>query len=78
MIRLKDIKRENDCISAKYFPEGQNEWGFIKIGNDKKWIEGRKSAYDEDMDVYFYKAKRELERLLKEENIPSERIIMWY
>lgn len=79
MLRLKNIKRSNGIISSDYFPEGNDIGGTVSICvADGKVVEEQLSNMDVDFPLYFHHAVEGLRALMNKEDIPEEKIIMWY
>ena len=79
MLRLKNIVRNEDVISAQYIPENSVEIGFLRLRcSDGKVLESKKTSYDAIVAVYFQHAVNALLECMDEEKIPNEKLVMWY
>ena len=82
MLKLINIKRDKNFIEAEYLPEISNDPVYIKIDvNTGDIIESRHSKYEEpyeDVSECRIMAATELEKLISNETLPEEKIIMWY
>lgn len=79
MLKLKNIKRNNGLITANYDPESTGELGFISL--DLKTgdvVESKASKYDEDMPTHLQHGISALKKLIKEDTLPEEKLVMWY
>lgn len=74
MVTLKNITKTEDSIFADYYPEGRDIRGFMKIRlADEEIIEHQNVSSFAAAHV-----RRELIRLAKRENLPKEKILLWY
>ena len=74
MVILKNIKKTNNDISADYYPEGKEPKGFMRVRiSDNEVLEHKNVSSFAAVHV-----KRELSRLSKLENPPSEKTVIWY
>ena len=79
MLNLKNIKIDNGIISANYIPEDSEEVGFVSIDiKNGKVIDSVYTEYDGTLHAYFSHAVFALKKLIKEKEIPKERLVMWY
>ena len=79
MLRLKNIKRNNNLIMASYDPEATGELGFISLDlKTGEVVESRASKYDEDMPTHLHHGITALRKLIKEDMLPKEKLVMWY
>ena len=76
MLILKNIKKINGCISADYYPEGAEPHGSMKINIDTLEIEEHIRPPKSFMAPAH--AERELIRLSKLDNLPKEKIVLWF
>lgn len=79
MLKLKNIKRNNDLITANYDPEHTGELGFISL--DLKTgdvVESKASTYDADFPTHLNHAISALRKMISMEELPEERTVMWY
>ena len=80
MVRLKNIKFNNTFIECEIFPEDSITSGMLKVDiNSKKVVEYTLPDEYEWCTNHVGHAVRGLIELLEDiDNIPSERLIMWY
>ena len=79
MLKLKNIKKNNDIISAEYEPENSGVVGRIEIDmSSGKVIKSVVSEYDKELPVYINHAINGLKKLSSAKELPSEKTIMWY
>lgn len=74
MVLLKNIRRENNNISADYYPEGNSPKGFMKL----QIATGSILEHDNASGFAAAHVRTELQRLAKAKSIPSEKTVMWY
>lgn len=68
----------NGIIYADYFPENSEDAGTIAFDVKlKKVVEKRLSKMEQSFPLYFHKAQEWI-RSVKLDNLPKERILMWY
>lgn len=73
MVVLKDIKKTASDISADYYVEDAPPKGFMKIRiSDGEIIEHEDGGYGSAH------VKRELERLARLDDLPTEKTVFWY
>ncbi len=79
MVIIRNIKIDNDFVEFDYFPEDQEEKGYIKYNyKTDETIDKVPTSYDNSMD-YLGHAKVAISRLLKtNKDIPKEICEMWY
>lgn len=78
MIALKDIRKDDVTISAKYYPEGKPQGGYLCVRlRDGKVIEHTPDGnyYTDYPPVH---AKRRLIELAKLDVVPKESKAYWY
>lgn len=79
MLRLKNIKRENNFIEAYYTPEDKEEQGYIKIDiNTDVVVEKRLTNLDSEVATYFAMARNKLRTIKNDEDLPKNLLVMWY
>lgn len=79
MLRLQNVKREENSISAIYDPEDSGNVGFIKLSTETdKVIEAELSAYDEDMPIYIAHAVSALRAMVAMDINVESQTVMWY
>lgn len=71
---LKNIKKTNDSISADYYPEGKEPKGFMKIQTSDETVTEHENA---SMFAASH-VKKELKRMVKMDNPPKEKTLIWY
>lgn len=82
MLKLINIKKNNNYIEADYLPEDSMDMGYVKVDiRTEEIIESRHSKYEEPYEEYSecrMMAADGLIRLLEESALPKEKIVMWY
>lgn len=79
MVKLKDIRKDNEYISAVYTPENSTEEGYVKIKvADNSVVEKRLTEMDGSIGFYFCHVRNALREMIQEIEIPKERTLMWY
>ncbi len=79
MLRLKNIKKNNETIQADYYPEDSAECGFVKINScTREIIESKLTSYDGVIKAYMSHAATALDRLIDSKSLPKEQVVMWY
>ena len=80
MVRLSNIKREHNILSANYEPEASGEFGFIAVNvRTGDIVEEKHTALEVDP-IYFAHAKWALlgDDLKYREHPPETYLVMWY
>ncbi len=78
MLKLKNIKKDNDIISCDVFPEGDNQKGILKYDLLNKSIIELKMPNDYNyLAPYIVYATRYFDKT-DLEKIPKEKTFMWY
>ncbi len=79
MVRLTNIRMQDDIISAHYEPEGSGELGYIQLNvATGELIECKKTSYDQTIANHLHHAIMALKRLAESNSIPDEKLVMWY
>lgn len=79
MLKLKNIKRSNGIISADYDPECSGDIGKITMDVETgEVIQTIISNVDIIIPMYLNHAIDVLERIKDNEEIPEEKLVMWY
>lgn len=79
MLKLKNLKKNNGIISAEYDPENSGELGSISVDVESgELIELKASKMDDSFPVYLNHAVDALKKLRNEDELPEEKLIMWY
>ncbi len=78
MVKLKNIVKNKESISASYEPEHSGKFGYIEVGKDGDILKREYSEYDKDFPWYFQHAVSELKRLALLDTPPSESTVLWY
>ena len=79
MLKLKNIKMNNDIISAEYDPENSGALGTVSVDiKSGEIVTSRISEYDRDFPVYLDHAVACLEKLASQDSVPEEKTVMWY
>lgn len=74
MVILKNIRKTQDSISADYYPEGKTPSGYMELRlSDSEIIKHEVSGCLAPAHVL-----RELKRLAKLDNPPTEKTVLWY
>lgn len=72
MVILKNIKKISNTISADYYPEGKEPKGFMKIED------GKVTEHENASSFAAPHVRNELKRLVKMDNPPVEKTVLWY
>ncbi len=79
MLRLTNISKSDGFISANYYPEGKEPFGFVKISIENcEIVESAVTPYDYPFNIYLSHAIKALERYRDSDNVPSNELVMWY
>ena len=82
MVKLKNITKIDNFISCDYYPEGEIECGFFKIDikNNFDIVEHVVAPYVKDwiFNPYFHRAKNRLIKIVNDNPLPKEQLVMWY
>ena len=80
MVRLVNIKRTSEFIETEYIPEDSNEKGYVKMRlNDGEVVERKLTSLDGVyVKPYFVQTRRCLREIKDDENLPEQRLVMWY
>lgn len=78
MVKLKNIVKSNNVISAFYEPEHSAKLGYIEIDTDGNILKKEYSEYDKDFPWYFQHALSELRRLVLLDEPPKESTVAWF
>lgn len=79
MLKLKNIKKNNGIISAEYDPEDSGKIGSITVDiESEKMIESNASELDNEFPIYLNHAITALLEMKDDEEIPEEKLVMWY
>lgn len=82
MVTLKRIEKHDNIIEFDYFPEGnRDDLGHVVYDTETEQVVNFKYCkMDEEryLKTYFNKAVRKIGELAKGENLPNERVVMWY
>lgn len=74
MVRLKNIKKTNEYITAEYFPEDGEKRGYMKVRcSDGEIIEHINAGMCSAAHV-----RRQLYEFASRNDVPSEYTVMWY
>ena len=72
MVILKNIKKISNTISADYYPEGKEPKGFMKVED------GKVTQHENASSFAAPHVRNELKRLVKMDNPPVEKTVLWY
>ncbi len=79
MLKLINIKIDDESIEADYYPESEKETAYIKLYFDGRTVSKPLQGYEIN---YPIKAKWGLREIIKDlsngKEIPKERLVMWY
>ena len=79
MLKLKNINRNGNIISAEYDPENSGLLGSLSLDiKTGELLSSNISDFEGDMPIYFHHALTGLRSLIIQELIPNEKLIMWY
>ena len=79
MVRLVNIKRTSEFIETEYIPEDSNEKGYVKMRlNDGEVVERKLTSLERYTHCYFIHTCNCLEEIKDDENLPEQRLVMWY
>ena len=79
MVKLINIKKNGTVLSADYDPELSGKYGRVSIEIvSGTVIDYQYSELDEPMPMYFHHALSALEKWADANEIPCEKLVMWY
>lgn len=80
MVKLRNIRKDSEYISADYAPEGEDrELGYVKLRiSDREIVEKRVTKEDGRLGFYYKHVVSGLCDILDEGEVPEERTVMWY
>ena len=79
MLKLKNIRKIDGIISAEYEPENSGNLGSVSVDVDSgKVVDSNISKLDSPLPMYLHHATEALKKLVKEEKLPEEKLVMWY
>lgn len=78
MLVLRNIVKTEDTIESEYYPENKNVFGHIKIDINSKRIVSLKKAKGYEYSSGPLHAKNELLKMVNLEDMPKERVVIWY
>ena len=79
MLKLKNLKKNNGIISAEYDPENSGELGSISIDIEKETVvDFNISKLDGAFPIYANHAVDALMKIMHNEELPTEKLVMWY
>lgn len=79
MLKLTNIKRNENVIMANYEPEGSGLIGYVSVYvNTGEIVELKKTKCDEDTSGYIFHAVRALNKIANQKVLPDEKLVMWY
>ena len=74
MVILKNIRKTDDTISVDYYPEGKEPRGYMDINLESGDVIGHNNASS----FAASHVRRELKRLVKRDELPREKTVLWY
>ena len=79
MLRLINIKKSENTITAEYIPEDSNEVGMVELSCEtSSIISCLKTDFDKTAEMYLTQAASALRKILSEPEVPKTRLVMWY
>lgn len=79
MLRLRNIVKNNNQISASYYPEDSDVKGFVSVDiKSGEILDSDTTSYDEPFNAYLSHAAQALNKMADLDSFPSEKIVMWY
>ncbi|MDO4541488.1 MAG: hypothetical protein Q4C00_01480 [Bacillota bacterium] len=82
MLKLINIKRNDEYIEAEYLPEDSKEKGYVKVNiKTKKIVDSQHSKYEEPYENYSECRRMAANGLLSiadDSLLPQEKLVMWY
>lgn len=79
MVRLKNIKRNNNIIECDIIPEDSAEYGHVAVNIDSAAVESFSLPENYETCIsHVHHAKRALLKIAKDEDLPEEKLVMWY
>jgi len=79
MLKLLNIEKNKGTIKAQYNPENSGKLGGFEIDiASGKVIDFNYSPYDATFPVYFHHAVDAIKKLLQSDEMPKEKLVMWY
>ncbi len=79
MLKLKNIKLNNNILSSKFYPENSEDFGTVSINIETmEVIEKTPSKYDETFPIYLNHAIEGLKKIIGTTELPKEKLVMWY
>ncbi len=79
MLKLKNIKLNNNTLSAEYHPENSDDFGIVSIDTRTKEVTKQVLAkHDETFPIYLNHAVDVMKKLCGMTEIPHEKLVMWH
>ena len=79
MVRLKNIKRNNNIIECDIIPEDSEEYGHVVVNIETADVESfRLPKNFEWCTNHVYFAKKALLKMVDDNNLLEEKLVMWY
>lgn len=79
MLRLRNIVKNDNQISANYYPEDSEVKGFVSIDTESgEILDSDITSYDEPFNAYLSHAAQALNKMIALDSLPSEKLVMWY
>lgn len=76
---IKNIKKNNDRIKCCIIPEDCREEGYLSVNLKSQEIENCELPEGYEWCTnHISHARRELLKMVKRDNIPNDKLIMWY
>lgn len=78
MLKFKLIDSNRETISYRYYPEGKESWGEIKLSKGNMEIVSQKVADGDEFKWYFWKMHKRIKEFVQYGEFPQEGVIVWY
>lgn len=79
MLKLINVKRNDNIIEANYIPETSTEIGYIRMDlTSDKIIENHDTSFDECFQSYLIQASYALKAIADKQPYKDEYVHMWY
>lgn len=79
MLKLINVKQNNGIISADYIPENEEDVGSVSIDIETmEVVKSNPSKYEGEFHCYLNHAIDALKKVVEAEEVPEEKLVMWY